>query len=156
MSPAIRSLVGTLSSIKSGKFRPDESRSGRFVEAPRAHGNAAEDATQLDTVDGSACDAEDSESSEYCPSSSESEDSEDDIFNRPSESTLLWHLVTPDLRPGYVEIPDSFLVYRNNASGVQHLRKPGASKFLCGRRVVIVIHFSLGSQSKMLQSVNIA
>ena len=80
-----------------------------------------------------AADGLDSESS-FIPSSSESSDSGEFPFAGPSDSTLLWHLVVPELRPGFIEVPDSFTVFRNNISGMQHLKAHGSLKFLCGRR----------------------
>ena len=40
----------------------------------------------------------------------------------------------PDLRPGFLEVPEGTMVYRNTVSGVQHLKKAGGLKFMCGRR----------------------
>ena len=126
MAPAVRQLEVVLGDIKSGRFKPDESRSGRFVTI------------QTDDDDRKSPDAEGAEEdsdSDYVPSSSsDSEDSDDNPFAAPSESSLLWHLVMPALRPGFMEIPDGVMVFRNNASGVQHLKKPGSMKLLCGRR----------------------
>ena len=68
------------------------------------------------------------------PSSSDSSDSEEDPFSGPSDSTLLWHLVVPELRPGFLDVPGSCTVFRNNVSGMQHLKMHGSVKFLCGRR----------------------
>ena len=120
MGPAVNQLVGTLGAIKQGSFVPDASRSGRFVKqsGPEIPPNQEQS---------------DSDSS-YVPSSSDSSDSEDDPFSAPGDSTLLWHLVTPGLRPGFIEVPDTCTVYRNNVSGMQHLKLHGSVKFLCGRR----------------------
>ena len=123
MAPAVRLFEGTLADIKRGSFRPDETRSGRFVKMPD------------NTMATSDHDDEDNDSdSDYEPSSSESEDSDEAPFGLPSESSLLWHLAMPDLRPGFIEVPDGTMVYRNNVSGVQHLKKAGGLKFMCGRR----------------------
>lgn len=123
MAPAVRLFEKMLADIKRGSFRPDETRSGRFVkvqdEPAAASGHEAEN--------------EDSDS-DYEPSSSDSDDSDEIPFGLPSESSLLWHLVMPDLRPGFTEVPDGTMVYRNNVSGVQHLKKAGGMKFMCGRK----------------------
>ena len=124
MGPAVRCLESTLRDIKAGEFRPDETRSGRFVRA------AQSEIAQTEAEPGGDTDSD----SDFIPSSSDSESSDEDPFGRPSEASLLWHLVLPDLRPGYVDVPDSILVFRNNVSGMQHLKQPGALKFLCGRR----------------------
>ena len=124
MAPAVRSFETVLDDIKKGLFRPDESRSGRFVrvgEASIPNAQPSEEDTAEDT------------DSDYEPSSSESDESEE-FFGAPSDSSLLWHLVMPHLRPGFIEVPEVILVYRNVASGVQHLKKPGSLKLLCGRR----------------------
>ena len=124
MGPAVRCLESTLKDIKAGEFRPDETRSGRFVRA------AQSEVAQAEAEAGGDTDSD----SDFVPSSSDSESSDEDPFGRPSEASLLWHLVLPDLRPGYVDVPETILVFRNNASGMQHLKLPGALKFLCGRR----------------------
>ena len=124
MGPAVRCLESALRDIKAGEFRPDETRSGRFVRA------AQSEIAQTEAEPGGDTDSD----SDFVPSSSDSESSDEDPFGRPSEASLLWHLVLPDLRPGYVDVPDSILVFRNNVSGMQHLKQPGALKFLCGRR----------------------
>jgi hypothetical protein len=124
MGPAVRCLESALRDIKAGEFRPDETRSGRFVRA------AQSEIAQTEAEPGGDTDSD----SDFIPSSSDSESSDEDPFGRPSEASLLWHLVLPDLRPGYVDVPDSILVFRNNVSGMQHLKQPGALKFLCGRR----------------------
>ena len=121
MAPAVRTLETVLNDIKSGKFRPDESRSGRFVqvrEPPAAQVTAGES---------------DDSDSDYVPSSSSGE-SDEEPFSVPSESSLLWHLVVPQLRPGYIDVPDGVLVFRNNVSGVQHMKTPGSLKLMCGLR----------------------
>ena len=128
MGPAVRTLTTVLDDIKRGRFKPDESRSGRFVEQKRHEPEAGAQPTQIDD------DEDDSSDSDYVPSSSDSEDDEE-VFGPPSESSLLWHLVMPQLRPGFVEVPDGVMVYRNVASGVQHLKWPGNSKLMCGRRL---------------------
>ena len=120
MGPAVTKLVGTLQAIKRGVFIPDASRSGRFVSQAEASIPANQEQSDSD--------------SSFVPSSSDSSDSEDDVFSGPADSTLLWHLVVPELRPGFVDIPDSCTVYRNNTSGMQHLKLHGSLKFLCGRR----------------------
>ena len=125
MAAAVRCLETTLKEIKKGEFRPDETRSGRFVRA------AQTDAP----VTGSEVAEGDDSDSDYEPSSSDSDDSDEDPFGRPSEASLLWHLVSPGLRPRSVDVPDHFLVYRNVVSGMQHLKPAGSLKFLCGRRV---------------------
>ena len=120
MGPAVTKLVGTLQAIKQGVFIPDASRSGRFVSQAQANIPANQEQSDSD--------------SSFVPSSSDSSDSEDDVFSGPADSTLLWHLVVPELRPGFVDIPESCTVYRNNTSGMQHLKLHGSLKFLCGRR----------------------
>ena len=120
MGPAVAKLVGTLQAIKQGVFLPDATRSGRFVSQAQSDIPANQEQSDSD--------------SSFVPSSSDSSDSEDDIFSGPADSTLLWHLVVPDLRPGFVDIPESCTVYRNNVSGMQHLKLNGSVKFLCGRR----------------------
>eukprot|EP00435_Cladocopium_sp_Y103_P062940 s704_g24.t1 len=125
MGPAVEQLVQTLRAIKQGSFKPDESRSGRF---PKQFDNS------LDfPVEQAEQTASDSDSS-FVPDSDTSSDSDEFPFAAPGDSTLLWHLVTPNLRPGFVEIPENCAVYRNNASGVQHLKMNGSVRFLCGRR----------------------
>ena len=123
MGPVVRRLENVLSEIKRGLFRPDETRSGRFVP---------ESGCQSQTEVSAGEEAE--SDSDYVPSSSESEDSDDNPFAAPSESALLWHLVMPHMRPGIHAVPDGIMVFRNNASGVQHLKQPGQMKLLCGRR----------------------
>ena len=123
MAPAVRLFEGTLADIKRGSFRPDETRSGRFVKALDEPAAASDHDAEKEDSD-----------SDYEPSSSESEDSDEAPFGLPSESSLLWHLAVPDLRPGFIEVPEGTMVYRNNMSGVQHLKKAGGMKFMCGRR----------------------
>ena len=124
MSPAVRALENVLNDIKCGKFRPDESRSGRFIKTQ-----------ELAEVPPGEQDDEESEDSDstYEPSSSDSDET-DEMFGPPSDTSLLWHLVMPDLRPGFVQVPAHVMVYRNVASGVQHLKKPGSMKLMCGRK----------------------
>ena len=97
MGPAVRCLESTLRDIKAGEFRPDETRSGRFVRA------AQSEIAQTEAEPGGDTDSD----SDFIPSSSDSESSDEDPFGRPSEASLLWHLVLPDLRPGYVDVPDT-------------------------------------------------
>ena len=126
MAPAVRKLEEVLGDIKSGRFKPDESRSGRFVRAQEP---------VVETREAIAESSGENSDSDYVPSSSsDSDDSDDNPFEAPSESSLLWHLVVPGLRPGFLDVPDGVLVFRNNVSGVQHLKKPGQMKLLCGRR----------------------
>eukprot|EP00435_Cladocopium_sp_Y103_P059332 s1136_g21.t1 len=125
MGPAVEQLVKTLQAIKQGTFKPDESRSGRFSKAADA---AADGHDEQDAQTES-----DSDSS-FVPDSDDSSDSDEFPFSGPGDSTLLWHLVAPQLRPEFVDIPETCAVYRNNASGVQHLKKHGNLRFLCGRR----------------------
>eukprot|EP00435_Cladocopium_sp_Y103_P013177 s2711_g3.t1 len=123
--PAVEQLVRTLQAIKQGSFKPDESRSGRFPKV--VEGTA-------DVPNGQDAQTESDSDSSFVPDSDDSSDSDEFPFSGPGDSTLLWHLVTPQLRPEFVDIPESCAVYRNNASGVQHLKKHGALRFLCGRR----------------------
>eukprot|EP00435_Cladocopium_sp_Y103_P040444 s3318_g11.t1 len=127
MGPAVEKLVGTLQAIKQGVFRPDETRSGRFHSLPENAGDAGES-------DRAATQSDSESDSSYVPSSDDSSDSDDNLFATPSDSSLLWHLVVPELRPGFIEIPESFTVFRNNISGMQHLKQNGQTRFLCGRR----------------------
>ena len=124
MSPAVRSLESVLNAIKCGNFRPDESRSGRFVKA--------QEVAEVQPVEQADEESDDSDNT-YEPSSSDSDET-DEIFGPPSDTSLLWHLVMPDLRPGFVQVPAHVMVYRNVASGVQHLKKPGSMKLMCGRK----------------------
>ena len=124
MGPAVGKLVNTLKAIKQGLFLPDANRSGRFVNQGAPDQTGADLATE---------ELSDSDSS-FVPSSSDSSDSGDDVFAGPSDSTLLWHLVVPELRPGFLDVPDDCTVFRNNVSGMQHLKLNGNVKFLCGRR----------------------
>ena len=123
MGPVVRQLERVLGEIKQGSFRPDETRSGRFVPMAHAQKDSAEDGAEDSGTD-----------SDYVPSSSESEDSDDNPFSAPSESALMWHLVMPHMRPGFHEVPEGVMVFRNNISGVQHLKLPGQMKLMCGRR----------------------
>ena len=120
MGPAVDKLVNTLKSIKQGQFLPDASRSGRFVAQIGKDVPANQEQSDSD--------------SSYEPVSSDSSDSDEDPFTGPADSTLLWHLVVPELRPGFVDVPESCTVFRNNVSGMQHLKLHGSLKFLCGRR----------------------
>ena len=45
----------------------------------------------------------------------DSDESEEEPFGVPSESSLLWHLVVPDLRPGYVDTPEEIMVFRKTS-----------------------------------------
>ena len=139
MGPAVRTLVSVLDDIKKGRFKPDESRSGRFVEPRQPDTEADEPQTQLDE--------DESSDSDYVPSSSDT-DEDDELFGPPSESALLWHLVMPQLRPGFVDVPDEVMVHRNVASGVQHLKWPGQLKFMCGRRLSDRYQFYAGKPIK--------
>eukprot|EP00435_Cladocopium_sp_Y103_P074587 s23_g49.t1 len=125
MAPAVRQLEAVLKAVKVGRFRPDESRSGRFINE-----EAGTEAARGNDADQSGSDSD----STYEPSSSESEDSDEDPFRLPSETSLLWHLSMPDLRPAFVEVPEDVMVFRNVVSGVQHLKMPGNLKFNCGRK----------------------
>eukprot|EP00435_Cladocopium_sp_Y103_P047171 s1071_g13.t1 len=127
MGPAVEKLVDTLKAIKQGVFRPDETRSGRFCRVAETSGD-------VEPSDMAGAQSESESDSSFVPSSDDSSDSDDDLFGKPSDSSLLWHLVVPELRPGFIEIPESFTVYRNNISGMQHLKQNGQLRFLCGRR----------------------
>eukprot|EP00435_Cladocopium_sp_Y103_P075175 s103_g54.t1 len=125
MGPAIEKLIETLQAIKRGVFIPDATRSGRFV----AEGRPPVEASETGEADEQSSDSD----SSYMPDTDDS-DSDDDHNFVPAESGLLWHLVVPELLPGFIDVPDSYSVFRNNVSGVQHLKPNGSIKFLCGRR----------------------
>eukprot|EP00435_Cladocopium_sp_Y103_P053737 s575_g17.t1 len=108
MAPAVRQLESVLENVKTGKFRPDETRSGRFVPEENVVAAPSEDQHGQTESDSDSA---------YEPSSSESEDSDEDPFRMPSETSLLWHLVMPDLRPAFVEVPDDVMVFRNRIRG---------------------------------------
>ena len=123
LAPAVRALKAVLNDFNAGRFKPDGSRSGLFVQArepPAAQVTADE--------------SEDS-GSDYVPGSRSGESNEEP-FSAPSESGLLGHLVVPQLRPGYIDVPEGVLVCRNNVSGVQHMKTPRSLKLMCGRRQV--------------------
>ena len=127
MAPALHQLIGVLRQVKQGAFAPDASRSGRFVKD-------LADAVPVDKkADEEQAESDDEE--DYEPSSSDSDEASEEEITDASDTSLLWHLVDQGLRPDFVQIPDSYQVYRNNASGMQHLKRLGAIKLLCGRRV---------------------
>ena len=49
------------------------------------------------------------------------------------DETLIWSLVSADMRPAFLPTAGKFDVFRNETSGVQHLARHGDGKFLCGR-----------------------
>ena len=128
MAPALRSLERVLRDIKTEKFFPDKSRSGRFA---RPSVETAKEVAGKDDRDG-ALDESDSDS-DYNPSTDSDDTGSDD--SAAGEPNLLWHVMCGGLKPEHLEVGDDVEVYRHVVSGVQHLALKDAPKLLCGRRL---------------------
>ena len=114
MAPALRSLERVLRDIKTEKFLPDKSRSGRFAKPSM---QPAKEVAEKDVGDQ---DSNDSDSdSDYNPSTdSDDTDSDDGAAGEPN---LLWHVMCGGLKPEHLEVGDDVDVFRHVVSGVQHL-----------------------------------
>ena len=132
MSPAIRSVMEVLHSVKSGSFQPDATRSGRFNAQP-------------DQSDG-RCDGEESEGSYQMPfteserlggdsdgtATDTSSDASSEKASEIDDATTLWELLRPEHRPVLLEVSPKLGKFVHKLSRVIHLRKEGAERFLCG------------------------
>ena len=110
MAPAVQALVRVLGMVKSGTFMPDQTRSGRFVQT-----QAAEPLRHISDDD------DEDPSDEYEPSEASSDSSVEEVSG-PADSSLLWHLVEFGLRPDFHDVGENLQVFRNNVSGMQHLK----------------------------------
>eukprot|EP00435_Cladocopium_sp_Y103_P064869 s704_g26.t1 len=62
-----------------------------------------------------------------------SSDAETDGGETVDDSTTLWELLRPELRPRLMSVSAALEQHKHTISGVVHLRKPEAQRFLCGR-----------------------
>ena len=127
MAAPLRSLLLVLADIRTKRFLPDVTRSGRFVDGEPIEGPGPDE----HHVEEDEFELTDSGSDDDSASDTEAEVASAGI----SDETLIWSLVEPGLRPAFIQTQDGFEIYRNNTSGLQHLCKKDGRKFLCGRPV---------------------
>eukprot|EP00435_Cladocopium_sp_Y103_P025823 s4440_g6.t1 len=133
LSPSLRELTKVVMAVACGRFLPDQTRSGRFtVPAGKTDGGAASDCSdgsfEMPFSEPGESDAA-SESAETDISS----DAETDAGETIDDSTTLWELLRPELRPRLIPVCETLEQHKHTISGVVHLRKPEAQRFLCGR-----------------------
>ena len=137
MAPPLRELGRVICMIAKKEFFPDNTRSGRFrseqaTTAPAAtaldSGAETEESYEMPFSEKLAGDTDDSNTDR---SSDASESSDDD----PLDTTTLWDLVEPKLRPNLVQIKSGFSTWMHGQSRVMHLLGVGARRFVCGRPV---------------------
>ena len=121
LSGPLRALCALLHQVRSGQFDPDNTRSGRWTE-PALETKAPDgpDGTQASASSG--CDRpsdSDSDTSSSCASSASSQE----------EQVLLGtsHLLS------LIASSREFSLSMNTRSGVLHVFRSGADRFLCGR-----------------------
>ena len=155
MAPALYELCRVIGMVKSGRFDPDCTRSGRFKATPHvlepnedkeqdeqavtlkglekagsiADTNSEHESAQNDIEDRFAGDTDDTDTDS---SSDASSDGEIDDSTTLAE---LWNMVRPSLRPKLVDVNVELQKFVHKLSMVVHLKHEGSGKFLCGRLV---------------------
>ena len=137
MSPAIRAVVEMLQAVKSGKFLPDNTRSGRFnvIQTEQAgheddRQSEGEGSYEMPFTESERL-AGDSDGTSTDSSSDAGSPRGRDI----DDATTLWELLKPEHRPLLLHVNSELERYVHKISCVIHLRKKDAEKFLCGHVV---------------------
>lgn len=113
-------LERVLAAVRSGEFRPDSTRSGRFAEVPQP---VASNEQKTPVVDLTEVKVEDTHISEEVPSSSSAESEEE--FPKSQN-----RLFTPP-KP-----PDGYVFWQHRKMKTLHITKPGYKRvFLCNRAI---------------------
>ena len=131
ISPSLRELSKVVMSVANGSFMPDQTRSGRFAVPVNKSdsGEAAEDSDgsyEMPFTDHGETDSE-------TLGTDASSDAESDGGETIDDSTTLWELLRPELRPQILNVCTTLEQHRHTISGVVHLRIPESQRFLCGR-----------------------
>ena len=132
MAPALRAVTEMLHAVGTGKFQPDNTRSGRF-NVERLDPNVQElDKQSEGSYEMPFTDSEqlggDSDGSLTDSSSDAGSQKEREI----DDATTLWELLKPEHRPLLLHVNSELERYVHKFSCVIHLRKKGSDKFLCG------------------------
>ena len=153
MAPALYELCKVIGMVKSGKFDPDCTRSGRFKTAhpvfepnedqkPDGQAESLRDSSRAGSVDDTNSEREsapngiedrlagDTDDTDTDSSSDASSDGEIDDSTTLAE---LWNMVRPSLRPKLVDVNVALQKFVHKLSMVVHLKHEGSGKFLCGR-----------------------
>ena len=125
IAPSIRKLCSLLHAIKVGRFRPDCTRSGRFVKKPGEAEVAVEGVQSSDESNPT--------DSEVSTDVADEDDVEDE--ETYGKRRFLTHMAFPNLRASTVTVPADFHTWRHRSSGVQHLQEAQNQTFLCGRKI---------------------
>ena len=130
MSQSLRAVCEVVGAIRAGRFQPDQTRSGRFVQVGAEHGehddSASNTSFEMPFSERLAGDTDDTATDSSSDNASDNETVIDD-------ATTLWQLIRPELRPPRASVKTGLEQFAHTISGVVHLRQPAANKFLCGR-----------------------
>ena len=154
MAPALYELCRVIALVKTGKFDPDCTRSGRFIGSSQVHAGAAvyaaktgetkavseaDDVTSIggsegwQSLDGEgerlAGDTDDTDTD----SSSDTGSLHADEIDDSTTLAELWDMVRPSLRPKLVKVSPQLMKFVHKISLVVHLKHEESSRFLCGR-----------------------
>jgi len=137
-SRPLRILEDCLSQLREGKFKPDETRSGRFVSAEQAGGvgtSVKSEVVELSSVDEVLSDTDNHKHVEAAISS-DSEHVTTSSGSSSSEGEECKHVVMPRLPYRVTLIPQGTEVWRHVRLRTVHLAPEGSRRILsCGRKI---------------------
>eukprot|EP00435_Cladocopium_sp_Y103_P021898 s670_g5.t1 len=133
LSPSLRELCKVVTAVAKGSFLPDQTRSGRFVVSGGQAGKGASDEDSDGSYEMPFSDAGEPDIDTDVAGTDASSDASSDGGETIDDSTTLWELLRPELRPKLVNVCTDLEQHKHRVSGVVHLRKPETQRFLCGR-----------------------
>eukprot|EP00435_Cladocopium_sp_Y103_P061537 s1992_g23.t1 len=133
LSPSLRELCKVVTAVSKGSFLPDQTRSGRFVVPRDRAGSAAGEEDSDGSCEMPFSDAGEPDIDTDVAGTDASSDASSDGGETIDDSTTLWELLRPELRPKLVKVCTDLEQHKHRISGVVHLKKPEPQRFLCGR-----------------------
>ena len=133
MSPALRAVAEVIGSINCGTFAPDSTRSGRFLVPRHEKGDRPDDMASEASYEFPFSDNEGLAGDSDDTATDSSSDAGSEVGTVIDDSTTLWELLKPELRPALIAVPDDMDHLVHKLSGVVHLRKADGGRLLCGR-----------------------
>ena len=133
MSPALRAVAEVIGSINSGAFAPDSTRSGRFLVPRHEKGEGPDDMVSEASYEMPFTDTEALAGDSDDTATDSSSDAGSEVETVIDDSTTLWELLKPELRPALIAVPDDMDHLVHKISGVVHLKREDGRRLLCGR-----------------------
>ena len=133
MSPALRAVAEVVGAINNGSFAPDSTRSGRFLVPRHEKGEGPDDMVSEASYEMPFTDTEALAGDSDDTATDSSSDAGSETALEVDDSTTLWELLRPELRPALIAVPDNLHNMVHKLSGVVHLRKGDSRRLLCGR-----------------------